>query len=270
MEILENINTVQEWFSENLPAIISISSVLIALLVWRETKRTRKSSFYPDIILTDSSVFFEINNSDDKEGYLWGAKLFRFKDKVKNYDNSNEIYPINIGLGVAKRIQVEWVYNLKDFVTQQKKINESKYRLELANYDSFDLLTLYDSQNRDLLYDGASKSDTDNEFLYYLIPVHQIKDSTQYITFPESLLKAYFYYGMMKFDDKNPLREEFYVEGFEEIKKPIVKLKYLDVQNNTHQKAFDLKITAYDRLSQDLPENELSFYLDIKFNEINN
>jgi len=270
-EFYNVISIVREFLSKNLPSIVSITSLIIAYFAWRETTRVRKSSFHPDIIIPPSNVFLEITCSDSNESQEWSTRFFGMKEKEKYFNHATSVYPINIGLGVAKEIEIEFIYDLKQMVKSIEKLKHPIYQLIYTKHgNDVEIITLGTKLDMNQTFDSESKIDIGKDILDYLLPNHQVQNQNQYSILPDSFLKMYFYYIISKYNALDDNREDFYVDNFEGFSLPKLEIKYRDVQNNIHRKRFMVKLSAYDTLLVGKKENEVSFYLSLEYKEFKN
>ncbi|EIV8656357.1 hypothetical protein [Vibrio alginolyticus] len=208
---------ISDWISLG-SSVGSLVAALIALVSLLELIRQRKSSFKPDLTILASTFKIKHENESDSLPLFW-----------ENDESHDDLQLVNVGLGVAKNLEVRWKYDA------QKMLNKaidgfpqnSTYNGKVTVEDNIVQLVL-DPSNIPL---PMMFGETSN--LAYIIPV-SVSSESYYLPIPTSYkilvslwVSNRFSHSMgWDFDDIEPLE---------------LILSYWDVGDYKHQEKLNIK-----------------------------
>lgn len=206
--------------------LTTFTSLLILFTLF-EMKNQREAIYKPDLILSSNKRFYmyKKNGNNDFVPILWSNKEVNIQNKQEydelirdnyNYDNKIEIDIFNIGMGAAKKVELQWEYNKEK--VQKMIINE-------VNKDP----TWIKSSNNPYALLTERKKNYDFD---YILP-SEISQEVKSISFPIGFKNDFSYALTVLL--KNKKRNE--------IPKLNLKIIYQDLANQKCVKKFVFKFT---------------------------
>ncbi|EHT4943735.1 TPA: hypothetical protein RQL08_004211 [Vibrio vulnificus] len=236
---------VSDWISLG-SSVGALVAALVALVSFFELVRQRKSSYKPDMAVLSNQFVIEHNENSERFSCFWSG--------LTSHDEGfRTLRIVNVGLGVAKDLQIEWKFDVKklyqkvamscpqDTPIEEKLVLEGEeVFIKVGNISALLPLT----------------SEPENE-LPYLVP-STISTDGHLINIPPSYeaLVAVWVYNMMvtgsdwDFSDIEPLQ---------------LKLSFFDLGRKKHTQKVTLK-PKFNSCTEELVSNDLTnFRLEFSF-----
>jgi hypothetical protein len=213
---------VKDWIALVSSVGTFLSSIFVLITLF-ELRTQRKQSYIPDLIIPD--VVF--NYSNEFSNYI----------KIWKMDNDEELSLkiLNIGLGVAKDIHVEWEYDIYDTI-------KNFYLLSSTTKGDIHV----DTASNRLVYveNGELLSNTslsvDNQHINFLLPnnknneMHDLHLPNSYITIATAIYK------------NAKIGEVFDLKAFDGMISPLtLSIRYKDVGGNNIIKKFKVEVKFF-------------------------
>lgn len=221
---------------------------LVAIFTLYEMKKQRECSLKPDIVVENINfLYINGDNNSDKISmtpYNWRVdeSVLPQNKEIKYNTSTFALKLYNIGLEVAKNINITWNFDIEYFINF------------LDDYYSEEFIFMFDDDyNSDLrLLDGASLVKLDGlNHNYYFEYLNNHDNSTVKVDFCllyTKLVSAWlfykFQYGLESADELNQLLEEFM-----NLPKLEMHIKYSDITNKIYHKkyVFDFDIICFSK-----------------------
>ncbi|HBC3492198.1 TPA: hypothetical protein KDY92_004281 [Vibrio alginolyticus] len=233
-----------DWISLG-SSVGALVAALIALISLFELIRQRKSSYKPDIAILPSKFTIEHKSESGASPLFWS-------DIDSNDTGFRKLRAVNVGLGVAKDVNVKWRFNVSSLYDQVAKSmpNDSPLsaRLELTG-DEIGLKKSGFSESLPLT------SEPENE-LPYLIPTSIAKDEC-FINIPAS------YEALVSLWVSSKVRQDA-VWDFCEIEPLELQISFYDLGKTKHMHKFVLK-PKFESCMRNADDEMMYFKLEFSF-----
>ncbi|WP_061017335.1 hypothetical protein [Vibrio splendidus] len=97
---------ISDWISLG-SSVGALVAALVALLSLFELVRQRKSSYKPDIAVLSSKFIIEHSENSERFSCFWSTP-------IPNDEGFRTLRIVNVGLGVAKDLEIEWIFDVKN------------------------------------------------------------------------------------------------------------------------------------------------------------
>ena len=128
---------INEWIAL-LSCVGTLGATLTVVFTLYEMKIQRKSSYKPDVVLLDTEFYsYNRKNGHKYLPSLWSTRRIVFSDDTKYEDIKRQIGGIslcNIGVGPAKKVEVEWEFD-HDRLIQTIKEKDTNNIFKIEEYE---------------------------------------------------------------------------------------------------------------------------------------
>lgn len=241
-----------------LAGIGTFISALIAAYTVVEVKKQRRSSYMPELILETYGVYWYWNKSlkEDHKFEFKESALNEFDNKVQNKKGILVLFSLeNIGLGVAKYINIKWDFDMESALKKIKQVLPNDYHLD----DSDDSIWIKRGEE---FIGWLPRHQIRNVSLDFILPNKNVKK----LSIPNVIIKTYIYYMIFK----NKLYHEdadMIYEDLNDLPLLFMTLQYTDFMKKSYNKQFSIKFEfASTSLKEFNPtDDELGFfYIKVK------
>ena len=224
-------------------------SSLVAIFTIYEMKKQREGSLRPDIVVENiSNIYINENNNNDSISiapYTWriDKKDQPPEKEIKSFiEGTFDFKLYNIGLEVAKNINITWNFDIEYFVTFLAKYQSEDFKFYFDDDYNSDLLLLADS--------GLIRMDGLNHN-YYFEYMRNYDNNIMKVDFCLIYNKLVSFWLFMKCKNELENKDEI-VQLFEEFKnlpKLEMHIKYSDISNKIYHKTyvFDYSIICFTK-----------------------
>lgn len=207
----------------------SIGTVLaatIALFTLLEMRAQRKRSHQPDIIV-DKKVFEQIPDPTSSNTSLWVEKINSSLNPMKgqNVFKKFSLRIINVGLGTARNIEIEWDFDIKKIIETINSIEvDNKILLSKGFLEANEGKTLVSTKNHFKKTDFILPFSSENNVFECIVPL-------AYIYLVSTLYKKHSFEGNGKST----------ISAFK-FPKLHLEIKYSNIENDKFKRTFDIEI----------------------------
>ena len=221
-------------------------SALIAVFTLMEVKKQRLSTYKPDVLIKAFTVSVSKSPLQKENDELLQYKVSDYNDYSVNFNELEfEISPKykveNFGFGVAKNVECQWQFDTKKAIKLIQEILPNTYSFSFyEEINSYFLNNLLDSD-----FHYAENANIKCQNIDYIAPFN-VQKHYQYHTIPPIIIFSHYLFLIFR----NKLFEQnannFHIFDFYDYKfpKPILSIKYNDLNNKTYQKKYKFKLNA--------------------------
>ena len=213
---------------ELLSGIGACMAAIAAFLTIRQMSKQHKQSYRPDLTFTRTSFYgYSVDTEKNKSFPTYWYDTEVEKEKVGELEYQFGLLIYNVGLGVAKKVNVVWNFPVEDFV---KDINSVSQRNLLQFYLEYKngIISLKSNDFGELDYYWANQK---KSVLDYVLPSH-ISSDGMFLRLPPAYLFLVSVYIYAFFQKKEDI--EFYIPNI------TANFSYTDTGGDKHQETFEL------------------------------
>lgn len=227
---------------EFLTSIANIVTTIVAIVTITEMWKDRKAARQPELIIRNNEMF-AIRNAREF-GYTWDRKPFDNLDRLHRRCDSSLTLE-NIGMGVAKNIQIEWIYDIQKF---KRIVLDFDDRFKNGSFTPYETIEWLDESSNIpeiivIIYNSQHKANK----IEYLSPNHD-SEYRNYFELPEDYCTLYAWLLHLK------AKDEDYHNIILDVPKLILKLRYEDIGGVKYKKKYEVKFSTINYADNDYDE----------------
>ncbi len=216
--------------------VFNIITSLILIWTLREIRAQRLSMYVPELLIKEKMIEFhvEISKKYFNVCTLSYPHFDSVEEVMKGPDkyNSNDYLEIhNIGLGTAKNVEVEFIFNVGEYIELIKELDKNNI-FEIQEGDNGFIISVGKSgKGREILFFLIKDKNTTFNYVY-------LKNNSEVIfPMPSSFITLYgIYWSLVPLDLDTSF--ESLIEKLPQVR---IKIKYKDISNRELTKNFLIK-----------------------------
>jgi len=223
-------------------------SALVAVFTLIEVKKQRLSTYKPDVLIKAFIVSISKSPLQRKKEELLKYKVCDYNDYSTNFnevklDISPKYKVENFGFGVAKNVECLWHFDVKKAIKLIQEVLPNTY--SFSYHKSLNLYFLNNLTDDDFYYSANANIEYQN--IDYIAPFN-VQKHYQYHTIPEIIVFTHYLFLIFKNELTERSVDSFNIFNFNDFQfpKPMLSIKYRDLNNKTYQKRYRFKLVAVD------------------------
>jgi hypothetical protein len=253
-EIFSNIfNEISLINFDDLAAIGTFVSSIIALIALRELVKQRRAMYQPSLFLNEFTLSVKGNP-------LTGVKKFYYYKLYNLYEPENraektphsiqsQFFLQNFGYGIANNIKYKWEFDSKKAV---KKICDLTPEMRYQQRNNSIIIL-----KKDEFFDSVKIDEFSNEKKIDFIQPETIKTNNKPLSIPSVVTSLHMHYVLIKNKMENEICNRFTHESFEDFPKPKLTVIYEDIAKKKYTNTYIFEIDCGNTFFQSINDKTI-------------